>query len=49
MKNIDVLKRKCLRCGHAWLIRKPEEPISCPSCHSPYWNKPRRSEKEIDA
>jgi DNA-directed RNA polymerase subunit RPC12/RpoP len=34
---------KCERCGHIWLPRKygEEDPVICPKCKSPYWNKPR--------
>jgi len=31
----------CFRCYHTWKKRR-ENPKSCPKCHSPYWNKPRR-------
>ena len=32
---------RCNRCGHRWT---PEivNPVSCPKCHSPYWNRPRK-------
>jgi rubrerythrin len=43
-KDIPTLpKAKCLRCGYTWTLRT-EHPKECPKCHSPYWNKPRRSE-----
>lgn len=32
---------KCLRCGHDWIPRRPQEPKKCPRCASPYWNKPK--------
>ncbi len=37
---------KCERCGHEWVKRSTTEgdPVICPKCKSPYWNKPRRSE-----
>ena len=41
---------KCERCGHEWVPReKGVEPKVCPSltCKSPYWNKPRKTEKPI--
>ncbi len=48
--SLDVLKRRCLRCGHEWLKRKIEDPMECPKCHSPYWNKKRvKGVKKIDA
>lgn len=33
--------RKCLRCNHEWALRKPAygEPLTCPKCGSPAWNK----------
>jgi len=43
MKNITIPKRKCLRCGYNWALRKEQEPIICPKCKSPYWNKERKS------
>lgn len=31
----------CERCQHEWLRRNLNKlPKSCPSCHSPYWQKP---------
>jgi uncharacterized protein (DUF433 family)/DNA-directed RNA polymerase subunit RPC12/RpoP len=33
---------QCLRCGHQWLPRKKGVPLKCPSCDSPYWQKPSR-------
>jgi ribosomal protein S27AE len=48
MKNkIEILRRNCLRCGHAWLIRTEQEPRACPNCHSPYWNR-QRKEKNVN-
>jgi hypothetical protein len=33
----------CLRCNHRWYSRNPtNNPKFCPSCNSPYWNKPRK-------
>lgn len=31
--------RTCKRCGHKWVPRI-SSPAVCPSCHSPYWNRP---------
>lgn len=32
---------ECKRCPHTWLRRDLTKlPVSCPSCHSPYWDKP---------
>ncbi len=33
---------RCDRCGHAWVPRRKAQPIICPRCKSPYWNKPRK-------
>lgn len=33
---------ECERCDHQWVPRrKKEEPTVCPTCKSPYWDKPR--------
>jgi DNA-directed RNA polymerase subunit RPC12/RpoP len=32
---------KCERCEHEWIPRNKANPIICPSCKSPYWNKPK--------
>jgi len=34
-------ERECNRCHHKWFKRKKSEPILCPACKSPYWNKER--------
>jgi rubrerythrin len=36
----DVLT--CGRCGHNWRPEGDSPPRVCPSCKSPYWNKPRK-------
>ena len=33
---------ECSRCGHQWVPRGESKPLTCPSCHSPYWDRPRR-------
>lgn len=40
--KIQVDGFKCERCGHEWIPRTKEQPIICPKCKSPYWNKPRK-------
>lgn len=40
MDKITVLQATCLRCGYRWIPRVAE-PVACPKCHSPLWNKPR--------
>ncbi len=33
---------RCFRCNHEWLRRSlTANPIQCPLCHSPYWNRER--------
>ena len=41
-----IEKQKCLRCGWEWYPRNPDLPLTCPNpkCHSPYWNRPRKSD-----
>ena len=42
MAKIKLDGYKCERCGHTWIPRKENtEPLVCPKCKSPYWNKPR--------
>lgn len=33
---------ECNRCWHTWIPRKTgDPPVSCPKCHSCYFNRPR--------
>jgi len=41
-----MIELECLRCGHKWFKRKLEDPVACPDCKSPYWNKPRQRKIE---
>lgn len=39
---------RCERCEHVWLPRvynEDEDPVICPRCKSPYWNKPKSGDK----
>lgn len=36
---------KCLRCGHEWHSVANPQPIVCPKCRSPYWDRERRVPK----
>jgi DNA-directed RNA polymerase subunit RPC12/RpoP len=42
---------RCERCGHIWLPRIYGEsegqgdPVICPKCKSPYWNKTKKDDK----
>ena len=34
---------RCERCEHEWVPRDIKiEPVVCPKCKSPYWNRPRQ-------
>ncbi len=35
----------CERCGHEWYPRGAEKPRVCPSCKSPYWDRPRQTQR----
>ena len=39
----SAAKYRCFRCGHFWDSKQPAAPTPriCPSCKSPYWDKPR--------
>ena len=43
--KITIEGYKCERCGHEWIprVKIEEEPTICPSCKSPYWNKPKKN------
>lgn len=43
MPKVGVADRiwECLRCGHRWANRKPQKPICCAKCKSPYWDIPK--------
>ena len=36
-----IVKKTCNRCQHSWWPKKPGDPVHCPKCLSPYWNKER--------
>lgn len=48
MAEIEITKKgyKCERCGHTWIPKSDEEPVTCPKCKSAYWNKPRKVKKK---
>jgi predicted Zn-ribbon and HTH transcriptional regulator len=46
MGKIQLYGYVCERCGHKWVPRHNVEPKVCPKCKSPYWNKPRKKERE---
>lgn len=41
MGKVKVNANKCERCGYIWVPIK-SNPVVCPKCKSPYWNKERR-------
>ncbi len=41
MNETKIPERKCKRCNHTWFIKKQQEPVVCPKCKSPYWNRDR--------
>ncbi len=41
VKRVNV----CTRCGGSWLQRSETMPKRCPLCTSPYWQRPRMSER----
>jgi hypothetical protein len=44
-RQITVTQYVCERCGWEWLPREATKPRICPSCKSPYWDRPRRRPK----
>ena len=48
---ITVMGYRCERCEHEWVPRgaAEREPIACPKCHSPYWNRPRKAMLSYEA
>lgn len=42
MVFITVPGYRCTRCDHQWVPRRPTPPRVCPTCKSPYWDRPRR-------
>ena len=44
--KVNILSNKCYRCSHVWIPRNIEEkPAVCPSCKSPYWDRPKKEKK----
>lgn len=39
-----VIRYHCIRCDHEWNPMRSAPPRICPTCKSPYWNRPRRTE-----
>jgi len=47
MAKVKLDGYRCERCDHEWLPREATqgEPVICPKCKSPYWNRPRKLPK----
>jgi hypothetical protein len=44
--KIKVDAYKCERCNHVWCPRNKDDITkTCPKCHSPYWDSPRKKDK----
>jgi DNA-directed RNA polymerase subunit RPC12/RpoP len=43
------LQCKCLRCNHKWQKRQDDDPVQCPACKSPLWNKKRKNKRPAKA
>jgi predicted Zn-ribbon and HTH transcriptional regulator len=41
-----IYERRCKRCGHEWFPVKVHEPLVCPKCRSPYWDREREDASE---
>jgi hypothetical protein len=39
--NPEPRQLTCQRCDYTWTPRKKRNPVQCPFCKSPYWNKKR--------
>ena len=49
MAVVTITGYKCERCDHEWVPRdKNQEPLVCPRCKSPYWNRPKKVIKQRD-
>lgn len=45
IQKIEINQLTCERCEYVWKQREERLPFVCPRCKSPYWNKPRRNNK----
>jgi predicted RNA-binding Zn-ribbon protein involved in translation (DUF1610 family) len=45
---MEIPTLECKRCKHKWYPRKPELPLVCPNCGSPYWNREKVKFKKTD-
>jgi len=47
-KKVKLWGYRCQRCSHEWLPRGTSEPKVCPTCKSPYWDRPRKQPTDQD-
>ena len=40
------MRKECVRCEHCWFTRTEDEPLVCPKCKSPYWDRQRGSKTD---
>ncbi len=45
--SLELRQQACHRCGKVWWPRRPNKPVRCPGCKSPYWDRPRRLKHPI--
>lgn len=45
--EVELPVFECLRCGHKWSPRKPERPLRCGACKTPYWGIPPGQESRV--
>lgn len=45
-EKVPIMGHRCYRCKHEWRPNNLQaKPRVCPSCKSPYWDKPRKNGK----
>lgn len=48
LRLIAVMGYRCERCEHEWVPRmRDRAPMVCPTCKSPYWDRPRRTKAAV--
>ena len=46
--KVFIIGHKCYRCGHEWRPYDINEPPRvCPKCKSPYWDRPKKENKNV--
>jgi len=47
MPKIKLDGYSCLRCSHRWVPRENNaKPTVCPKCKNPYWDTPKKNDKQ---